>query len=312
MVGNSVITKTARKLNVGKIHIRNTVSQMFLYLIMISVGFIFLYPILVMTAESAKDVYDLVNPLVKWFPTKIYIANFTRAWNVLGGFKTLLTSGGYMLLVAVCQTLSAAVIGYGFAKFDFKLKRPLFLLMICTFIIPPQVTFLPQYLMYKSFGMLKSIMPFLLPALLGQGIKNTIFILIYYQFFRMIPKALDEAAEIDGAGFLRVFAGINLPLAVPATVVVFIFSFVWHWNETYLADVYFEGTIRTFPLALVKFTEYFQKLYPIDDPNNPLLRMNEGVRMAGTVLCVLPLILMYILIEPKLVENLDRVGITGE
>lgn len=312
MMVNNVVTKTANKLSVGKIRISNTIYKFFLYAVMISVGFIFIYPIFIMMAESAKDIYDLVNPLVKWFPTRIYTVNFTRAWKVLGGFKTLLTSGGYMLLVAVCQTISAAVIGYGFAKFDFKFKRPLFLLMICTFIIPPQVTFMPQYLMYKSFGMLKTIMPFLLPALLGQGIKNTIFILIYYQFFKMAPKALDEAAEIDGAGSFRIFAGINLPLAVPATVVVFIFSFVWHWNETYLAELYFEDAIRTFPLALAKFTEYFQKLYPVDDPNNPLLRMNEGVRMAGTILCILPLILMYIFVEPKLVESLDRAGITGE
>ena len=218
-------------------------------------------------------------------------------------------SSGYMLLVAVCQTVSSAFIGYGFAKFDFKLNKPLFLLMICTFILPDQVTFMPKYLMFKSFGMLKTIMPFLLPALFGQGIKNAIF---YYQFFRMIPKALDEAAEIDGAGFFRIFAGIHLPLAVPATVVVFIFSFVWHWNESYLADLYFEDAIRTFPLALTKFTEYFQKLYPVEDAGNPLLRMNEGVRMAGTLLCIIPLVILYLFVEPKLVESLDRAGITGE
>lgn len=309
---NTKNLRRVRRFTFSRQHIKGSAAKVLLYIMLTAVGFVFLYPILYMTAESTKDVYDLVNPLVRWFPTKIYVANFTRAWNVLGGFKTLLSSSGYMLLVAICQTISSAVIGYGFAKFDFKFKNPLFMLMVCTFIIPDQVTFMPNYLMFKSFGMLRTIMPFLLTALLGQGIKNVIFILIYNQFFRMIPKALDEAAEIDGAGFLRIFAGINLPLAVPATVVVFIFSFVWHWNETYLADLYFEDAIRTFPLALAKFTEYFQKLYPVDDFSNPMLRMNEGVRMAGTLLCILPLIIMYFFVEPKLVESLDRAGITGE
>ena len=304
--------RTARAKMFNGNHIKDSASKLFLYVTILAVGFIFLYPIFIMTAESAKDIYDLVNPLVKWFPTKIYVTNFTRAWSVLGGLKTLLSSGAYMLLVAICQTASSAAIGYGFAKYDFRMKKPLFLLMVATFIIPDQVTFMPNYLMYKSFGMLKTIMPFLLPAIFGQGIKNAIFILIFYQFFRMLPKALDEAAEIDGAGNFRIFAGINLPLAVPAIVVIFIFSFVWHWNETYLADLYFEDAIRTFPLALANFTEYFQKMFPVDDPNNPLLRMNEGVRMAGTLISILPLLVMYIFVEPKLVESLDRAGITGE
>lgn len=286
--------------------------HLFLYLLMIGIGFVFLYPLLVMFVESLKDVYDIINPLVKWIPTKIYFYNFIRAWNVLGGFKVLLTSSAYMLLIAACQMLSSALIGYGFAKFDFMFKKPLFVLMICTFIIPEQVTFMPKYILFKSYGMLRTIFPFLVPALFGQGIKSAIFILIFYQFFKMLPRSLDEAAQIDGAGFLKIFARINLPLAVPAIVVVFVFSFVWHWNETYLADLYFETAVRTFPLTLQKFTEYFAKLYPVSESANPLLRMNESVRMAGTLLCVAPLIVLYVFLERYLIENIDKVGITGE
>ncbi|PNT91083.1 carbohydrate ABC transporter permease [Clostridium thermosuccinogenes] len=282
------------------------------HLLLIGIGFVFVYPILLMLAESTKDTYDLINPLVQWIPTKIYVSNFIKAWTVLGGFKTLLISSGYMLMVAAAQTLSSALIGYGFAKFNFRFKNVVFLLMIATFIIPDQVTFMPRYLTFKAYGMLRTIMPFFVPALLGQGIKSAIFILIFFQFFRMSPKALDEAAQIDGAGVFRVFTRINLPSAVPAIIVVFIFSFVWHWNETYLADLYFETSIRTFPLALEKFTEYYAKMFPVTDATNPLMRLNEGVRMAGTLLCIAPLLLLYALVEGKLVESIDRSGITGE
>lgn len=304
------VNKVKRYLIIAKK--QGLIFRITMYLLMIGIGFVFIYPLLIMLAESMKDVYDIVNPLVKWIPTKIYFNNFIRAWNVLGGFEVLLTSSFYMLLIAACQTISSALIGYGFAKFNFKFKRVLFFLVICTFIIPDQVTFMPKYLLFKSYGMLRTIFPFLVPALFGQGIRNTIFILIFYQFFKMLPKSLDEAAQIDGAGFIKIFAGINLPLAIPAIVVVFVFSFVWHWNETYLADLYFETAIRTFPLTLQRFTEYFAKLYPVSESTNPLLRLNESVRMAGTLLCIVPLVILYAFLERYLIESLDKVGITGE
>lgn len=309
---NKINLHAFRKRVLGSQEKSGILVQAILYILLIGVGFVFLYPILVMLASSSKDAYDLINPLVEWIPTKIHIDNFVRAWAVLGGFETLFTTVGYMLLVAVVQTASSALIGYGFAKFNFPFKRIIFLLMIATFIIPDQVTFMPRYLIFKSYGMLKSIMPFLMPALLGQGIKNTIFILIFYQFFRLSPKALDEAAQVDGAGYLRVFATINLPMAVPAVIVVFIFSFVWHWNETYLAGLYFDTAIRTFPLALEKFTEYFAKMFPVSNSPNPLLRLNEGIRMAGTLICIAPLVIMYSAVERSLIESIDRSGITGE
>jgi multiple sugar transport system permease protein len=217
-----------------------------------------------------------------------------------------------MLLIAFAQTLSSALIAYGFAKFKFPLSKLLLILMIATFIIPEQVTLMPRYMLFKNYGMLNTILPFLLPSLTGQGIKSAIFILIFYRFFRMAPKAMDEAAMVDGAGFFRVFAVINIPPAIPGAVVVFIFSFVWHWNETYLSDLYFGTTIKTMPLLLQRFTEYFMKMFPVSATQNPMLRMNEGIRMAATIICIIPLILLYFAIERKLIESIDKTGITGE
>lgn len=282
------------------------------YALLAGVGFVYVFPILVMLTSSTKDVYDLINPLVEWVPTKIHTDNFVRAWAVLGGHSVFLSTTGYMLLIAFGQTFSSALIGYGFAKFDFPFKRIVFILMIVTFIIPDQVTFMPRYLMFRSYDMLRTIFPLLIPALLGQGIKNAIFILIFYQFFKRTPVALDEAAEVDGAGFIRIFYTINLPSALPGIIVVFIFSFVWHWNETYLADLYFEMAIRTPLLILERFTEYFARMFPVSNIENPMLRMNEGLRMAATLICILPLIILYVLVEPKLIESIDRSGITGE
>lgn len=282
------------------------------YLLLIGIGFVYLFPILVMLTSSTQDVYDLINPLVEWIPTKVHIDNFVRAWSVLGGLDIFVSTTAYMLVIAFGQTFSSALIGYGFAKFDFPFKKLVFVLMVVTFIIPDQVTFMPRYLMFRSYEMLRTIYPMLIPALLGQGIKNAIFILIFYQFFKRTPVALDEAAEVDGAGFLRIFYNINLPSAIPGIIVVFVFSFVWHWNETYLAGLYFEMAIRTPLLILERFTENFARMFPVSNIENPMLRMNEGLRMAATLICILPLIVLYILVEPKLIESIDRSGITGE
>jgi multiple sugar transport system permease protein len=301
-----------KKLLLGSKEKSGLLTQGGLYMMLIGVGFVFLYPILVMMATALKDAYDLINPLVEWIPTKLYLENFQRAWVVLGGTRTVASSTAYMLLIACAQTVSSALIAYGFAKFKFPLRNLLFILMIVTFIIPEQVTLMPRYMMFKSYGMLKTILPFLLPSMTGQGIKSAIFILIFYRFFRMAPKAMDEAAMVDGAGFLRIFARINVPLALPGAVVVFIFSFVWHWNETYLSDLYFGTAIKTMPLLLERFTEYYTKMFPVSPAQNPLLRMNEGIRMAATVICIVPLVLLYFVVERKLIESIDRAGITGE
>jgi multiple sugar transport system permease protein len=284
-----------------------------LMLLTLSIGlcYVFISPLLTMLSMGLQDGKDLNNPLVSWFPTKLYLGNFERAWVVMGGWNTVFSSGGMFLLIAAVQTFSSAVIAYGFAKSDFPGRTLLFGLMVATFVIPDQVTFMPRYLMFKEYGMLRTYLPLLLPAAFGNGIRNTVFILIFYQFFRMLPKALDEAAMVDGAGYLRVFFTVSMPLAMPAIVVVFIFSFVWHWNETFLTDLYFGNAINTMPLLLERFTDNYTKIFP---PNvrNPMAVLNEGIRMAATLITVLPLLAMYAIVERKLVESLDRTGITGE
>lgn len=287
-------------------------GKIFLYLLLIAFGFVFLYPMFVIISTSGKDLFDLSNSSVNWIPTKFTLDNYQKAFKVLGGYKTLITTIVVMLIVSVSQTFSASVIAYGFAKYDFWGKKIWFALMISTFILPLQITFLPKYVMFNSYKLLGTVFPVLLPSLFGQGIKNAIFILIFYQFFKMSPKSLDEAASIDGASHFKIFSVINMRMAVPAIVVVFIFSFVWNWNETYVSSSYFGNTIQTLPIALEKFRVQFEKMFPIGANSNPATRINDGILMAGTFLCIVPLLVAYVFIERQLVESIDKSGITGE
>lgn len=279
------------------------------YVLLVSIGYIYLYPILYMFVTSFMSLDDILNSMVKWIPTSLYLENYRRALNVLH-FKSVLFQTIYAAGVpAVIQTAATAVIGYGFARFKFPGKSILFVLMLSTFIIPPQVTMIPTYLLFKKYHLLGTIQTFIYPALVGQGLKSSLFILIFYQFFRKSPVVLDEAAQIDGAGYFKIFYRIALPMSVPAIIIVFLFSFVWYWNDTYLAGLYFGNEISMLPLRLQNFVDSYTKLYPAKSPVNQL---NEAIKMAGTLLTISPLLVVYFILQRWFVEGVDRSGITGE
>jgi len=151
----------------------------------------------------------------------------------------------------------------------------------------------------------------ILPALFGQGFRSAIFILIFYQTFSTFPKALEEAARLDGATERQIFLKVALPTAVPAFIVSIIFSIVWYWNETFLTSIFLSGGVNTLPMQLSKFTQAYENLYP-QGMVNILDRLNEAVKLSGTFLNILPLLLMYFVLQKWFVESVERSGITGE
>lgn len=281
-----------------------------IYVLLVAIGFVYLYPILFMAVTSVMPLEDLISTSVQWVPTYLNLDNYHRASKVLRFWPTL----GSTLIVAglptLAQVVSTALIGYGFARYRFPLKSLLFGLMLSTFIIPAQVTMIPTYIMFRNYGLLGSVKTFIYPSLLGQGLKASIFILIFYQFFRQIPLTLEEAAQIDGAGHFRIFTRIALPLAKPAIVVVFLFSFVWYWNETYLAGLYFGNQLTTLQLELQRFSDAYLRMYPTGE--NVSNHLNEGIKLAGTLLSIAPLLVLYLFLQRWFVESADRAGITGE
>ncbi|MGO4698657.1 carbohydrate ABC transporter permease [Paenibacillus sp. 2TAB26] len=304
-----VAASKVRKLLFGMGENDGFVFKAVVYLLLIAIGFVYLYPMLFMLVNSFMSLDDLVNSMIKWIPSTLYVENYSKALNVLEYEKTLLQTIGVAGLPALLQTISAGVIGYGFARFEFPFKKILFVLMLVTFVIPPQITMMPTYLLFKQYGLLGSLETFIYPAILGQGLKSALFILIFYQFFRSIPDVLEEAAEIDGAGSLKIFYRVAVPMALPAIIIVFLFSFVWYWNETYLAGLYFGNELTILPLELQKFTDSYNKVYP---PGTPGSQLNEAIKLAGTLLTIAPLLILYFVLQRWFVEGVDRAGITGE
>lgn len=282
------------------------------YFVLIAIAYIFVYPLLRVFSTSVKNVFDQLNPLVIWFPEQLYWENYRRAWVALGGTETLWLSFRNIGFIALVQTASSALIGYGMAKFNYWWSKLSFVLMLIVFIIPHDVFLLPLYTFFSRHGLNYTIWPAILLAGLGQGIKGAIYILIFYSFFKLQPKSLDEAAFVDGAGHLKTFFRINIPMAIPAFLVSFIFSFVWNWNDTEINPQFFKGRVTTLQLALKNFGASYNDMFPYSKGESPLEAYNFGIEMAGTILAIVPLILAYLIIQRFIVEGVDQSGITGE
>lgn len=288
------------------------VYKLAVYFLLSLIGFVYLYPLFYMVTYSFMDTEDLINPLITYLPSGFYMDNFAKAAEVMDFLKTLWQNVLASFVPAIVQTASAAVIGYGFARFRIPGKSVLFALVLATFVIPPQITMIPQFLMFKDLGLIGSIFSYIIPAAFGQGIKSGLFILIFYQFFRSIPKSLEEAAQIDGAGAYKIFAVICVPMAVPAFIISFLFSMVWYWNETLLAALYLGDKLTTLPLELQNFAVTYQKVFPADPNAQTGRSLNEAINMAGTFLNIIPLLIVYFFTQRWFVESIERSGITGE
>ncbi len=294
-----------------KKRILNISRNVVIYIFLIVMGFVFLFPLLKMLSMSMMTSEDLVNPLVNWFPYVFSTENYERAVNVLGYGETLWTTIYVSMLPALLQTITCSLVGYGLARFPFRGKKLVFGLVLATFIIPSQITMIPQFLMYKDLGVLYSLNAYLLPAVFGQGFKSSIFILIFYNFCAQVPTSLIEASEIDGANQAQVFFKITVPMIVPAYLITFLLSTVWYWNETYLASLYFGSSIKTLPIKLETFVETFNQMVSASEATAGV-SANEAIQMAGTFLVIVPLIILYFLTQRWFVEGIDKSGITGE
>ncbi len=313
----SVNKEKIRKFFLGSKEKNGFIKQLIVYGLLICIGFVYLYPMLYMVSKSMMDLDDLLDTSISWIPSTFNVSNFTQAATAMNYVKTLFQS----ILVAGLPTLLnvtvCSVIGYGFARFEFRGKKIMMGLLIFSFILPPQITMMPTYVMFSDYGLVGTLKAFLIPSLFGQGLKCQIFILIFYQFFRQVPKVLIEAAQIDGAGYFKSFLRIALPSAAPAILTVFLFSLVWYWNESYLTELYVTGianktqmgSLSTLVVQLKNFaTSYSSAQYTGGVTQNN----NESIQMAATLLSILPVLIMYFILQRNFVESIDRTGITGE
>ena len=309
-----------KRIMLGSAEKRGLLGSFVVYLLLIVISFIFLYPVLYMISRSLMSRNDLLDSSAMWIPSSITLHNYESAILTMDYWNSLLKNLFLAVVPTLAQVFICSMAGYGFARYNFPLKRLWMAILILAFLLPSQTTALPNYLVFQNLRMIDgTIRPFLITAILGQGFKSTLCILIFYNFHRQVPPSLIEAAEIDGAGHIKAYFRIAIPLAGAAIVVVTLFSFVWYWNETYLVRNYLGyGTTRntaltTLMLELSAFDDSYANAYTTWASSvTSSDRLNDAIRMAGTVLAIAPLMILYFVLQKQFVESVDKAGITGE
>lgn len=283
-------------------------------------GFVYLYPILYMLATSFKSLNDLIDTTVNWIPKEFTLSNYVQAFESLHVFDVLKDSILLALIPSVGQVITCSLTGYALQRFRFPGKKLVFVILIITFILPQQVLMPSMYQILLQYKFIGTMSAFIIPAFLGQGFKSAILVLIFYQFFKTIPKVLDEAAQLDGAGHFRIFYKIGIRAAAPAYIVAFLLSIVWYWNETYLTSIYMGNavkssrTITTLLLQLQNFAYNFDQLY--GQTNSMAVGAysvaNEAIKAAAVLITTVPILLLYFIMQKYFVEGVEKTGITGE
>lgn len=314
---------TVKKVLIGGYRQMGLLPKIVLYVMLISLCFVYIFPLLHMGVTSLESMTDLLDPSVRWLPHELTIENYKKALDVMGFSEHLMDTLLVTVVPALCQTFSCALAGYAFARFRFKGRNILMACVLLTFIVPFPVLMVPTYTMYVDYGIIRTIWTMILPAITGQGLRAAIFILIYRATYEQIPFSLDEAARVDGASETRVFLTIGVPLGLPAMITSFLFSFVWYWNETYTTSLFMGNAamgstkyISTLVMELAKFEEsylaYLQKAGGWAAQSGGANIQNEAVTMAGTMLVIAPLLIVYFCLQRYFTEAIDRSGITGE
>ena len=296
---------------------RGLVGTFLLYFTLISLALVYVAPIVAMISTSLMDNSDLMNPTIRWIPRRLEWSNYAAAYRSLvimpetmfvpglTFWESIRRSTAINTLIitvptAVIQVFSCAVAGYAFGRLNFPLKRIFFVLLVLVFIVPPQAQLIPLIWTYRGLGLLNSPLVFYAPAVFGHGVRGALFVFVYMQFFRKLPKDLEEAAMVDGVNPFKIFYKIMVPLAKPAFMVVFLFSLVYHWTET----VFTSTLYRMSPTLSTR-------IMTIMDPHALMIdRVGfQTIRMATGVIMVAPLIIVYFFTQKTFTESIERTGL---
>ena len=284
------------------------IAKLFIYILLSIVAYLYLQPILYMVSTMLKPLSDLLDPTVRWIPRDITWENITKAYHGLQYPKALLVTSTLAITCSVASVIICSMTGYAMARLPVPFKWLFSGLIILTFLSPPQVIIIPLYVIFSKLGLLNSLFVFLIPALLGQGMKAALFIFIFMQFFKSQPASLEEAAKLDGASTVRLFVGIMLPLARSACLVVFLFSFIWYWNMYYEPSMFLTKGFTPLSIRLDMLEEVLNPTL-LGNTRNIVNPITEGTKMAAAFIIILPPIIIFIILQRWFITGIERTGI---
>lgn len=293
---------------------------LFRFVIILGVCYVIMGPVLGIIANSFFSNKDAYNPMVYLIPQNPTLERYQMAIKIMDYVPTMLKSLLYSFSLMLMQILTCSMVGYGFARFKFPLKSLLFGCVVVMIVIPTHTIMLPLYMTFRNFdplGIVSAItgapinlmgtpFPMILMTILGCGLRSGLYIYIFNQFFRGLPKEIEEAALVDGAGTWYTYFFIMLRNAMPSVITVAVFSLVWQYNDTFYAKLFHLPQSQSIGTRISSLVANIANQYQIMDKTIQTLYLDAGI-----VLMMIPVVLIYVILQKQFIEGVERSGIVG-
>lgn len=290
--------------------------KLLIFILLIGLSYVILYPFLFKILAAFMSKEDLYNSLVDIVPMDWSLDNFIYIIENANYFEALKNTLFYAFLVAGLATASAAFIGYGIAKFKFKGVKILTFIVIILMLMPIQTLSIPLYLNFRYFdplglvslfggegiNLINTPWPSAIMAVTSLGFRAGIFIILMRQYYIGVPDELTEAAYVDGAGPYRTFFTIILPMAKSMLIVIFSLSFAWQYTDTFYSDLLLPdkellpNMVQLLSNIKLESSEYY---------------LNYVRSTTSQILAILPLLLIYALLQKRIIQGIERSGLVG-
>ncbi|MDR1892144.1 MAG: carbohydrate ABC transporter permease [Oscillospiraceae bacterium] len=270
--------------------------------ILFGLCYLILYPFFIKIINAFKGPADFYDPTVRFVPKTFTTNNILTVLTDTGFLNALKNTAFVSITTAVLQTVVSSLIGYGFARFKFKLNGLLFSMVILSLVVPPSTIIIPLYLRFRSFlgifELLGTPFPLFILSVTGFGIKNALYIYMFRQFFRNSPKELEEAAYIDGCGTFKTYSKIMLPSATSVFITVLMLSLAWQWTDMIYSSMF-----------LLNWDYLARFLQTVTFSTDAMVGSN--MLSIATVAAVLPIALVYIFFQRHLIQSISSSGLVG-
>ncbi|MCQ6264081.1 carbohydrate ABC transporter permease [Fictibacillus sp. WQ 8-8] len=275
-------------------------KKWFSHIILVIICLFIIYPIFWWFGAAFKTNSEIDS--INLFPINPTLSNFTEGWHAIPGFTfTHFFMNTFELILGVLFTtiISCSLVAFAFARLDFPLRKFWFSIVLVTLMLPSQITLVPQYDLFNSFGWVNTYLPFIVPHSLAGGIGGSFFIFLLVQFIRGIPRELDEAAKMDGCSWFGIYFRIILPLMKPPLVTVGIYCFLWNWDD-FLGHLIYINSVDKYTVGLA--------LKMLVDTSTSV---PWGQLFAMSLLSVVPAILIFFFAQRYIVEGVATSGLKG-
>lgn len=312
----SNLRKDKASLNGTKI--KEIISRVFIYILLIDIAFVILFPLISKLSASLMSSSDLYDRTVILIPKNPTFKNYSVVFNESFFLEALKNTALISIMCAVIQTMICAMTGYGLAKCKSKLAGVVLISVVATILIPQQIILVPMFLKFRFFdtagiikfftgktvSLMNSVWPMVILSITGLGFKNGLYIFIMRQFYKGIPEEIEEAAWMDGYGIMQTYFKVVLPMSVPMMITIFMFSFSWQWTDTFYSGMFFSD-LKVLANTIFSMTSTFHSGSFAGNYST------SSILQTGVLMAILPLVIIYIFAQKKIIGGIERSGLVG-